>query len=151
MSNLLRNVKVKLKGKKKPWKKGRVRMRQEAKGSPDSSKMTFIQSEELESLAVIANTLVLHHRLCNKELDSIHSMTDWLPNGQMLILFINALSLWRDPFHLTPRVFFPSACFFFPDYISFNILFSFTFAKLSCLTRFSQYFKLLQFTIKIAN
>lgn len=51
-------------------------MRQEAKGSPDSSKMTFIQSEELESLVVIANTLVLHHRLCNKELDSIHSMTD---------------------------------------------------------------------------
>lgn len=32
-------------------------MRQEAKASPDSNKMTFIQSEELESLAVIANTL----------------------------------------------------------------------------------------------
>lgn len=51
-------------------------MRQEAKASPDSNKMTFIQSEELESLAVIANTLALHHQPCNKELDSIHSMTD---------------------------------------------------------------------------
>lgn len=116
--NLLKNVKVKLEGKKpQNWKWGRIRMRQEAKASPDSNKMTFIQSEELESLAVIANTLALHHRPCNKELDSIHSMTDWLPNGQMLILFIDALSLWRDPFHLTPRIFFPSAFFFPPDYI----------------------------------
>jgi len=63
---------VKLKKKKKKGKnKG-----DEVKAILDRNKMTFIQSEELESLAVIANTLVLHHRSCNKELDSIHSMTD---------------------------------------------------------------------------
>lgn len=46
-------------------------MRQEAKASTDSNKMTFIQSEELESLAVIANTLALHHGSATKS---------WIPS-----------------------------------------------------------------------